>query len=568
MTDVPISPPRRTRLALAALALLAGLAVVATLDAAGDYPHLGEGPGLTVDEMFNVGEGCRLVRATGMWMAGAFHWRKVFGERDDLGAAAPAGYHLADHPPLGRFALGLAHEAVLAAAPPSSRGPSPFVPTAARVGSALAFAWLVYVVGLATAGWYGPLAGVSAALALILMPRVFAHAHLASLEMMITLAYTATVISLAERWSRPGGPRSRDAVLPGLLLGLALLTKIQAVLLAPPVAAWAVWHWRLRAVKPLMIWASLGAVVFLVGWPWIWIDPLDHLTEYFARTTQRASLSVWYLGIKSPDNQVAWHYPLVMFATTVPLGRHVLACCGRCSRRWRWWTDPRAVLLAACTAFPVLLFAIPGLSVYDGARLFLVVFPLWAVLAGRGTVVARDWLSARLSRGLTNGLLAAVLVSQAWGVIVMHPCGLGFYNLAVGGPAGAERLGLEPTYWGDSLTRGFLAEVAERVPEGETIAVFPSLHPAQWTDLMRHARIWGDRPPRLALYGTPAAVNARFIMIFRRKADLPEELRHNPRGTRCVAEVRRAGVLLAALFQQQNPAKESRNTATGTYTGN
>jgi 4-amino-4-deoxy-L-arabinose transferase-like glycosyltransferase len=568
MNDVLTPPSRRTRLTLATLSLVAGLAVITTLDTAGDYPRLGEGPGLTVDEMFNVGEGYRLVRATAMWMAGEFHWREVFGERDDLGPAAPAGYHLADHPPLGRFALGLAHEAVLAVAPPPSRGLSPFVPTAARVGSALAFAWLVYVVGRAAAGWYGHLAGVSAALALVLMPRLFAHAHLASLEMMITLAYAATVISLAERWSRPGGPRSRDALVPGLLLGLALLTKIQAVLLGPPVAIWALWQWRHHALKPLAIWAAVGALVFLVGWPWLWIDPLDHLTEYFARTTQRASLSVWYLGIKSPDNQVAWHYPLVMFVTTVPLGLHILATCGLCSRRWRWWKDPRAVLLTACTAFPVLLFSVPGLSVYDGVRLFLVVFPLWAVLVGRGTVVAYDWLSTKLSAGAASGLLAVVFLGQAWGLVIMHPCGLGFYNLAVGGPAGAERLGLEPTYWGDSLTRGFLATVAERVPENETIAVFPSLHPVQWTELLRHARIWGEKPPRLALYGTPAAAGARFIMIFRRKADLPEELRQKPPGTRSVAEVRRAGVVLAALYQQRIRAEELRNDTTDTYTDN
>ena len=147
-------------------------------------------------------------------------------------------------------------------------------------------------------------------------------------------------------------------------------------------------------------------------------------------------------------------------------------------------------------------------------------------------------------------ILAVVFLGQAWGLVVMHPCGLGFYNLAVGGPAGAHALGFEPTYWGDSLTRGFLLEVARQVPEDETIAVFPSLHPLQWSEFPKHVHAWDDAPRRLALYGTPAAAKARWVMIFRRKADLPDFLRNDPPGLVRVAEVRRAGVQLAALYRQ------------------
>tara|TARA_B100000686_G_C16733075_1_gene941932 strand:- start:1710 stop:1832 length:123 start_codon:yes stop_codon:yes gene_type:complete len=39
-------------------------------------------------------------------------------------------------------------------------------------------------------------------------------------------------------------------------------------------------------------------------------------------------------------------------------------------------------------------------------------------------------------------------------------------------------------------------------------------------------------------------------MIFRRKADLPDFLRNTPPGLTPVVEVRRCGVLLAALYRQ------------------
>jgi len=569
----PIDVSRRVRLALATLALLGLLGVVSSLDAAGDYPGLGEGPGLTVDEMFNVSEGFRLIEATRFWFLGELTWQQIFGQQEDLQAAAPAGYHLADHPPLGRFALGLAHAVVTAVSAPSHSEATPLAPTAARFASAIAFAWMIYLVGRTTAGWYGPAAGFSAAVSLLLMPRLVAHAHLASLEMMITLAYTASVLSLSDRWA-PGSsaPRCRQAVVPGLLLGLALLTKIQAILLVPAVSAWALCRFRTRAIPPLACWAAIGAAVFLVGWPWLWLDPLDHLVEYFAQTTDRAQLSVYYLGHKTPDTNVPWHYPLVLFGVTVPLGLHALAACGLVFRNRKWWHDPRAVLLVTCIAFPLQVFMTPGVAVYDGTRLFLVVFPLWAVLIGRGTMVLSEWLSQRLTKlpRATAWLLpSAILLSSGWGLIVTHPCGLSFYNIAVGGPTGAESLGLEPTYWGDSLTRGFLEEVSEQVPESDTIAVFPSLHPLQWPAFAKHARVWDRSPRRLALYGTPAASKANWVMIFRRKADLPEHLRDNPPDLRRVAEVRRAGVLLAALYHRdtsRNPAAELRKPRPDTYT--
>lgn len=528
----------RVRLLLAALAALAGLAVIATLDAFGEYPALGEGPGLTNDEIFNVNEGYRLCRATGPWMAGALDWRDVFGEE----------VHLSDHPPLGRYALGLAHETVRSLATPAGEDTFPLTLTAARTGSAIAFALLVYLVGRTAAGWYGPVCGGLAAMSLVLMPRVFAHAHLASLETMIGLAYAATVLSLATSWTRPDGPRPRDAIVPGVLLGLALLTKIQAVLLVPPVIVWALWHFRRRGVLPLLAWGGIGLAVFFVGWPWLWLDPVNHLGEYFARTTQRASLSVWYFSEKYPDLEVPWHYPLVLFAVTVPVGLQLLAGCGLFSKTWRWWHDPRAVLLVACLAFPVLLFCLPGVAVYDGTRLFLVAFPLWAIVAGRGSLVAWSWLRRRLSVRLAGGLLAVLFTIQAWGLIGLHPCQLGFYNLLVGGPAGAERLGLEPTYWGDSLTRGFLERVVQQVPADQTIAVFPSLYPHQW-DAYRHAPVWGNNSRKLPLLGTPDAQDAGYLMIFRRKADLPDFLRSDPPGSQRLVTLTRGGVVLAVLYR-------------------
>lgn len=54
----------------ALIAVLAFVAVVAAIDPGGDYPDAPQGPGLTIDESFNVEQGVRLVAGLQAWFAG------------------------------------------------------------------------------------------------------------------------------------------------------------------------------------------------------------------------------------------------------------------------------------------------------------------------------------------------------------------------------------------------------------------------------------------------------------------------------------------------------------------
>ena len=98
----------------ALIGAVAFLAVVAAIDPAGDYPDAPQGPGLTIDESFNVEQGVRLVEGLREWVLGKIaqreiiSFREIFGDVRDL-PNAKLGYHNPDHPPLGRFWLGLWH---------------------------------------------------------------------------------------------------------------------------------------------------------------------------------------------------------------------------------------------------------------------------------------------------------------------------------------------------------------------------------------------------------------------------------------------------------------------------
>ena len=159
-----------------AMGVCAGLAVILTLD----------GPGLTIDEPLDVRPGRTYVEgiASRGWH---FFDRAVVDRvfRDN-----------AEHPPLGRWLLGIASEL----GEPFEvlwKGPDPtgqYV-LAGRMAPALAFAALVGLSSRTAGRRWGLAAGVSAGFALLAMPRVFAHAHLAALDTFLSLFWTLALLA-------------------------------------------------------------------------------------------------------------------------------------------------------------------------------------------------------------------------------------------------------------------------------------------------------------------------------------------------------------------------------------
>ena len=202
-------------------------------------------------------------------------------------------------------------------------------------------------------------------------------------------------------------------------------------------------------------------------------------------------------------------------------------------------------------AFVLLVFSWPGTPVYDGVRLFLMVFPLWAVWVGIGArwLIERPAVAAWPLR-LRYGMLAVFVALQGTGLIVYHPCQLSYYNLLVGGLPGAERLGFEVTYWGDTVREPMLAEAA-RLSHGEPILFAPNLAPFQ-------APAVTITSPALLETGTAlvgwdssapqAAEGCRYAIVYHRRADLAGAEWILKRG-RVVMEFGKQGVWLARLVE-------------------
>ncbi len=507
--------------------LMGTLAALLTLSTLG-------GPGLTIDEPLDVRPGRDYV--TTLQRTG---WR--FFERSNVDRLFRDN---AEHPPLGRWLLGLASH-VGEPFEPFFRGPDPtgLYVGSARLAPALAFAILVGLIGAEAARRWGKASGLAAAWALLVMPRVFSHAHLAALDTFLSLFWTLALLA---------GARAVDARRPtpamlaaGALWSLALLTKIHAWLLAPLVLLWAFARLPFtKALQAMAAWTITGVALFVLGWPWLWYETFARWAGYWGTSVDRATIRVEYLGRIWNDRDVPWHYPWLYFAVTVPVVLQAVGALGLV-RSWKNRREDRFPLFLTASILLFLIVFSTGVPVYDGERLFLLVFPAWALLIGYGFgAVWQTWGTAQVGRVV----LAGALIGQAYGVVTMHPFGLSYYNLLVGGLPGAQRLGLELTYWGDAVDRGLLDELARRVDKGSVAALAPTLYPGQgvYTTTAPLARL------DVVLQDDSAVPRAEWLVVSRRRAywspELARLLEEGEPGRRVMVRSRQ-GVWLSGLWR-------------------
>jgi hypothetical protein len=179
------------------------------------------------------------------------------------------------------------------------------------------------------------------------------------------------------------------------------------------------------------------------------------------------------------------------------------------------------------------------------------VFPLWAIFVGRGGAIAWNWLRQRLSKRISVAVAGCVFAAQAWGLVAAWPCFLSYYNIALGGLRGADRLGMEIDYWGEGVTRNFLEEIAKTVPEGAHIDVSPVLLPnnMQTDEILSQSPVLRRRGIVLSTYLPDATRHAEYLLVFRRLADLSPAVQTRIARSAPLLAVRREGVLIAGLWK-------------------
>lgn len=340
--------------------------------------------------------------------------------------------------------------------------------------------------------------GMSAACAALaawnLQPRLFAEGHFATYDGILTSLWLLALIAFM---------RSEESVFFknstwgwricfGVLLGFAAATKLTGWFLPIPLIAWALLYRSNKAATTLLVGLAIAAVVvFLLTPPW-WSAPFSGLYRFFHSNLTRGTtirIPVMFLGqiYDTPRESLPWYNTIVLTLIVAPVGFLVLALIGGFATAFRRFRDPLAILFAINWLFFLALRAMPHTPGHDGIRLFLPAFGMLAALAGFGAKICFE-----SRRRWSRAILWLAIVEGAAGVALMMPVPLSYYSPVVGMLPGATAIGMEPTYFWDSLTPDAKTWLRENTGEGETVrfATFPH----SWIYLRRI----GDLPQRLS----------------------------------------------------------------------
>ncbi len=290
-------------LALAAITLLA---IVMTL----------KDPGITWDEPLYIKASRGYMGWFGLLKQSLLHGdlRQVLSDEAIVSGWMPHPT-LELHPPLGKILSGISWATL--------RG---FLGELAahRFSNALLFSLLVAMIFWMISSAYDMASGLFAALALVLMPRMFMHAHLANIDTTVAITWFLAIYLFWKYESKPGW---LPVVVIGVAFGLALGTKMNAAVMP---LVWGVWillfrrNWR--SFLRLAAMGAIGVATFIAMWPWLWHDTANRLAYYVMMASRFKDRPQFYLGQTLPH--VPWHYPFVITLAVVPAAITVMSILG------------------------------------------------------------------------------------------------------------------------------------------------------------------------------------------------------------------------------------------------
>jgi hypothetical protein len=418
---------------------------------------------------------------------------------------------------------------------------------------------------------HGRTAGVSAALLLVFAPRVFSHAHYAHYDMPTSclwlLAQMAFVKALGSwRWSFAFG----------LALGLAAATKFTGWFAVAAPLGWVVIYEWSRPVAALLghirfhgaatrrpgrqagrvhlpgtVALVVGlvvaaAVLYAIQPPW-WRDPVLGLRRFLLSNLNRERsnpLPAYYLGTRY-EFGLPWHNSLVLTAATTPVLIQAAALLGLIACVARARSAPSGLIWPLSWGVLVVVRALPGAPGHDVERLLLPSLVNLPILAGIGIGRLAGRAGGRRPRRLAAlALAAAALAECGVGIARVYPHGLSYYNVAIGGLPGAERAGLEVTYYWDALGPEFFAWARREAAKRGGLELMLRANVLN----LRYLRAWGDLPPAVRLRGVDEGVAAPAYVLQRCRSDYPRYVWVLERDGHPIFRVSRQGVDLLRVY--------------------
>ena len=336
-------------------------------------------------------------------------------------------------------------------------------------------AWAVYQLGRARlVSWRWGLAGAAI---LVLSPRLFAEAFYNYKDVVFLSLFALAMLTLARLLRRPTAGR---ALLHALACAAAIDVRSMGVLLPLLTLGFGGLEMMYRPVRrrglagALALYGPALAVFVVLGWPYLWDNPLGNFGAALRSFGHYAKLmDVFYLGRFVSIQALPWHYAPLWLLITTPLPYVVLFAMGLLAvgravgqagpRRWLHNTAARRDLLVLAWFFgPLLGVMALHPALYDGWRHLYFVYPAFVLLAAQGGQAGwRAWQrgrggAGRLTAGtITVGLLLAVLAlgtaRVVWRMVAEHPFQYVYFSVL---PGPVIEQNFERDYWGLSVRPG------------------------------------------------------------------------------------------------------------------
>jgi len=270
-----------------------------------------------------------------------------------------------------------------------------------------------------------------------------------------------------------------DLVIAGAAAGLAWLTKTPGILLIPTVGVLALYTLWLnfrhspssikkniwKSAGALAAWGLIGAVVFVIVWPVMWIDPWTTLSRIFIYNQEYAifghSADVYFNGyIGQLGSRFFYFYPVTILwrATPVALFGLLATLWGFFSKQGIFGKNKVRFTVIALTLSIIIFITAMTLSTKKFDRYITPVYPMLDILAGLGWVAFAVWVKEKIQSKFAK--LAAVLILvaivgiQFYSALSVFPYGYTYYNPLMGGSKKAPEV--MQIGWGEGLDQAAL----------------------------------------------------------------------------------------------------------------
>ncbi len=326
---------------------------------------------------------------------------------------------------------------------------------------------LLTAIGLAAVylfvrGTHSRRAALFSVLSIIFIPRFFAHSKYVLMDEPVAIFW---VLTLWFFWL--GMKNWKYGLLSGVMLGLALATKAQAVFIPVIIIVWLLVSYRdkvldnvhrMASLKPPKIMVTVLSliivtpIVWVMSWPWLWHNTISRFVwwkSYYLSTISTGAVPVYFLG--TVVTHPSFLYIFSLAAATLPVPILLFACLGSyiAIKDTKTNKNRTSMLFLLSALTPLLILSVSQVA-YNGVQQFMQSFLFIGILSGIGADSllnsAKIPVLLRKKQNILTIMVAGLLIAPGFAAIWKGHTDT-YFNLMVGGTGGVYNSGLYETVW-------------------------------------------------------------------------------------------------------------------------